>query len=181
MKKWIITACFAAMAFTAQAQLKIGLKAGANFSNVEASQISTKTRTGFHFGAIAELKLPGRLALQPELLYSSQGADVTTANVRDINYDYLTVPVLAKIYLLPDILSVDLGPQFSFLINDNIPDNDFNLGNSATFDFALLGGLGLDLGSHLFLQGRYVLGLTDASTKASVNNRVIQLSLGYKF
>ncbi|MFT3793945.1 porin family protein [Flavobacterium sp.] len=163
----------------AQAQLKFGIKAGPNFSDVDGNIApDTKMRTSFHFGALAELKLPGRFALQPELLYSSQGAEVESAAFKDIQYDYITVPVMLKYYLIPDLFNIELGPQFSFLINDN---QDFDVEDSSTFDFAALGGVGVDLGQHFFVQGRYVLGLTDASSNADIKNRVIQLSLGYKF
>lgn len=165
-------------AFAANAQLRIGIKAGANFANLEGVSIDTEMRTGFHFGAIAELKLPGAFALQPELMYSSQGAKVDAAAFDDIQYDYITVPVVIKYYLISDLLNVELGPQFAFMVNDN---NDFDPEDSSTFDFAAVGGVGVDVGKHLFLQGRYVLGLTDASTNADVTNRVIQISLGYKF
>lgn len=176
MKKiFLAVALFCGM-LAAQAQLKIGIKAGANFSDLDGVSIDTEMRTNFHFGAVAELKLPGSFALQPELLYSSQGAKIDSAAFDDIKYDYITVPVMLKYYLISDLLNVELGPQFAFLVNDNASVED-----PSTFDFAALGGVGVDLGQHLFLQGRYVLGLTDASANADVTNRVIQLSVGYKF
>ena len=160
------------------AQLRVGFKAGPNFSNLDGIGFDTKMRTGFHFGLAAEAKLPNNFALQPEVLYSSQGAKVTLTAVDEIKYDYITVPVLLKYYLLSDILSIDAGPQFSFLVSDR---NNFDPGNSATFDFAALGGIGINLGDHVFLQGRYVIGLTDASSNANVTNKVIQISAGYFF
>jgi hypothetical protein len=180
MKKILLLFVLLCAISNAQAQLRIGVKAGANFADLDGVSFKTEMRTGFHFGAILELKLPGSLALQPELLYSSQGAKVNSAAFDDIQYDYITVPVMLKYYLIKDIIDVEIGPQFSFLVNDNV---DF--GDSSTFDFAALGGVGVDLGDHVFLQGRYVLGLTSASTDALANadikNKVIQISVGYKF
>lgn len=178
MKKLLSIALLLGGILSMQAQLRIGIKAGPNFSNLEGVTFDTKMRTGFHFGLAAELKLPGKLALQPELLYSSQGAKVTLTAVDDIKYDYITVPVLLKYYLISDVVSLEAGPQFSFLTQDR---NDFDPGNSATFDFAALGGIGINIGDHLFLQGRYVIGLTDASSNANVTNKVIQISVGYFF
>ena len=178
MKKTFIILMLFAGTLCMQAQLRIGLKAGANFSDLDGITFDTKMRTGFHFGAAAELKLPLNFAIQPELLYSSQGAEVNVANVKDIQYDYITVPVMVKYYLISDILSIEAGPQFSLLVSDR---NDFDPGDSSTFDFAANGGLGLHLGKHFFLQGRYVVGLTDASSNADVTNKVIQLSAGYMF
>ena len=124
--------------WSAQAQVRIGVKAGANFADLDGITLDTEMRTGFHFGAILEVKLPGSLALQPELVYSSQGAKVDSAAFDDIQYDYLTVPVMLKYYLVKDIIDIEIGPQFSFLVNDN---NDFDPGDSSTFDFAALGGV----------------------------------------
>lgn len=176
MKKIIVLAVLLLGTLTASAQLKFGIKGGANFSDLDGISIDTKMRTGFHFGVLAELKLPANFALQPELLYSSQGADVNEEAFDDIKYDYITVPVLLKYYLISDLLSIEAGPQFSFLVNDNVDFED-----SSTFDFAALGGVGVDVGQHFFLQGRYVIGLTDATADADVTNKVIQLSVGYKF
>ena len=179
MKKTIVFAVLLLAMMPAQGQLlRFGVKAGANFSNLDGASFDTKTRTSFHFGATAEIKLPLLFAIQPELLYSSQGAKVDSEAFDDIQYDYITVPVLVKLYVVPKILSIDIGPQFSFLVNDN---NDFDIEDSSTFDFAALGGLGLNIGDHLFLQGRYVLGLTDTSSNADVKNKLFQLSAGYRF
>lgn len=178
MRKLFLITVLLGSVYCMQAQLRIGLKAGPNFSNLDGVSFDTKMRTGFHFGLAAEAKLPNNFALQPEVLYSSQGAKVTLTAVDEIKYDYITVPVLLKYYLLSDILSVEAGPQFSFLVSDR---NNFDPGNSATFDFAALGGVGLNLGKHVFLQGRYVIGLTDASSSANVTNKVVQISAGYFF
>src|SRR5690606_20818809 len=107
----------------------------------------------------------------------SQGAKVDSDAVDDINFNYVTVPVLAKFYLITDRLSVEAGPQFSFLIDDNVKDQF----ETESFDFAAVGGLGLNITDNIFAQARYVVGLTDASKDAEVKNRVIQVSLGYRF
>ncbi|RYG43202.1 MAG: PorT family protein, partial [Chitinophagaceae bacterium] len=118
MKKLLILLLICASA-SSQAQLvRFGLKGGANFSsfNGGVDGIDYKAKTGFHAGALVELKLLENVALQPELLYSSQGADVE--GIGDFNLDYISVPVLAKFYVVSDKLSIDVGPQFSFLIDD---------------------------------------------------------------
>jgi hypothetical protein len=157
--------------------LKFGLKAGANFSNLEGDNVEGSTYTSFHFGALLEFKLLENLSLQPELVYSSQGTKIDEAAFDDINYNYITVPVLAKFYLTKNKLSLEAGPQFSFLVNENVEEQF----EGETFDFGIAGGLGYNITEHLFLQARYVAGLTEASRNAEVTNRVIQLSIGYQF
>ena len=164
---------------TSNAQfLKFGVKAGANFNSLEGDDISgLDTYTSFHFGATLEFKVLENLSIQPEVLYSSQGAKVNEENVRDINFNYITVPALAKIYLISEKLSLEAGPQFSFLISESVPDQF----ESKSFDFAAVGGLGFQFTENIFAQARYVMGLTDTSSDASVKNRVVQISLGYRF
>ncbi len=157
--------------------LKFGLKAGPNFANLEGDGINGSTYTSFHFGAIVEFKVAGIVAIQPELLYSSQGTKVNSDAFDDINYNYITVPVMAKFYIIPSKLSLDVGPQFAFLINEDVAEQF----EGKSYDFGIAGGLGVDVTKSIFLQARYVLGLTEAATNADVTNRVAQLSVGYKF
>ena len=98
MKKvlFVMLLCFGMSTVNAQ-MLKFGLKAGANFSNLEGDGVDGSTYTSYHFGAVAEISLLENLSLQPELLYSSQGTKVDEAGIKEINYNYVTVPVLAML------------------------------------------------------------------------------------
>jgi hypothetical protein len=176
MKKLFVLTLLLIGGFSAQSQLRIGLKAGANFSDLEGN-FDTSMRTGFHFGGVLEIKAGQNFSIQPEVLYSMQGAKVTAAGLKDIDYNYITVPVLAKYYIVTDVFSIEAGPQFAFLVDDNI-SNTFK---TQSFDFGAVGGIGLNITKSFFAQAHYVVGLTDTSTNADIKNRVIQLSLGYNF
>ena len=180
MKKLFATALFCmAVSFSTNAQgIDFGIKAGPNFANLEGD-LNSENITSFHAGALVELNLIGSFSLQPELLYSSQGSKVEGSD--DFNLDYLSIPVLAKFYILPNRLSLEAGPQFSFLLNDGTPEEIADDFKAESFDFAALGGIGLNITDNIFAQARYVLGLTEASKDAEVTNRVIQLSVGLKF
>lgn len=176
MKKFLICVLFFVAATSVSAQsVRFGVKAGANFANVDAEDVSTDNMTSWHAGAILELNVLPNFSIQPEALYSSQGAKVDGLN--DFKLDYISVPVLARFYILPDVLSIDAGPQFSFLVNDDV-DETFK---TKSFDFAVLGGASVNVTKNLFAQARYVIGLTDTTEDAKVTNKVIQLSLGYRF
>ena len=57
--------------------LKFGVKGGVNFANYTGGDISGvdfKTITSYHMGAVMELKVFENFAIQPELLYSTQGS-----------------------------------------------------------------------------------------------------------
>lgn len=162
-----------------QAQLlQIGVKAGLNYANFTGTEIQTDAITSYHAGLLAELKLMDKFAIQPELLYTTQGASYKEASQEFKNeLGYIAIPVLAKIYL-GESFSVELGPQASFLLSEK---NDFDIEDSNTFDFGLAGGLSYKITKNIFVQGRYVLGLTEISSDADAKNSVLQLSAGLMF
>lgn len=175
----LVPILFLALSVNVQAQLlKLGLKAGLNYANVTGSEIQTAAITSYHAGLVAEIKLGETFALQPELLYSTQGATYNTV-LGDIENElgYLSIPVMAKIYLSKSF-SLELGPQASFLLSEK---NEFDVEDSNTFDFAAAGGLGFKITKNIFIQGRYVLGLTEISKNADAKNAVAQISAGIMF
>ena len=180
MKKSIlITSLLLLLTLQGQAQLvKFGVKAGLNYANLTGTEIQTDAITSYHAGLVAEIKVIDKFAIQPELLYTTQGATYNTA-LDDIKNElgYIAIPVLAKIYLSKSF-SLELGPQASFLLSEkkNVAANDSN-----TFDFAVDAGLGFKITKSIFVQGRYVLGLTDISQDAKAKNSVVQVSAGIMF
>lgn len=187
MKKIILIAAFALFGtLTTQAQLlHLGAKAGINYANLSGSDVTVNAQnykseaiTGYHIGVLAEVKLTDKFSVQPELLYSTQGASYKNAigEFRN-NLGYLSIPVMAKIYL-NNSFSLELGPQASFLLSEK---KNVNLQDSKTFDFAVAGGLGVKITKSIFIQGRYGLGLTEVSTSAKAKNSVVQVSAGFMF
>lgn len=150
--------------------IRFGAKIGANFSDLNSSSSTGGNQTGLHIGGLLELKLLDNLALQPELLYSAQGSN-------DFKLDYLSLPVLLKFYLSSNKLSLDVGPQFSVLVNDDVPSSF----DSKTADLATVLGLGYNLTDNIFVQARYVYGVSEISKDFEVKNRVVQLSAGIRF
>ena len=187
MKKIILVAVVLLVsAVDMQAQLvKFGVKAGLNYANQTGSNITITTDnydneaiTSYHAGLIAEIKVTDGFSVQPELLYSTQGATYKYAATEFKNeLGYLSIPVLAK-FNLNKTVSLDLGPQASFLLSER---NNVDFKESETFEFGVAGGLTLNVTKSIFLQGRYVLGLTEASKDADVKNSVVQISAGFKF
>lgn len=184
--KLMIAVLIIATSLTAQAQLvKFGFKGGLNYANQNGSAITinstnynTSAITSYHAGLIAEFKVLNSFAIQPELLYSTQGASYKNA-VEEFNNElgYLSIPLIAKIYL-NKVISLELGPQASFLLSEK---NNFDTKDATSFDFAVVGGLGINITKNFFIQGRYGLGLTEASKDADVKNSVVQVSAGFLF
>ena len=178
-KKLLISAILIVLSFSAQAQLlQIGVKAGLNYANFSRTEIQTDAITSYHAGLVAEIKLLDKFSIQPELLYTTQGASYENAGQEFKNeLGYIAIPVLAKIYL-SDSFSLELGPQASFLLSEK---DKFNAKDSNTFDFGLAAGLGFKITKNIFIQGRYVLGLSEVSAEAETKNSVFQVSAGLLF
>jgi opacity protein-like surface antigen len=168
---------------TSQAQeMKFGVKGGLNFANYTGGNVEGfdfKTITSYHAGVVAEIKIFENFALQPELLYSTQGSELDGLGEQIKNeLGYVSLPVLAKFYLTKDKLSLELGPQASVLVSER---NEVDSGDSNTFDFAVAGGLSYKITEGLFVSGRYSAGLTEPKKDADVKNSVVQFSVGYMF
>jgi len=162
--------------------IQFGLKGGVNFANYTGGNVENvdfKVISNLHFGALLEIELFDNLSLQPELLYSSNGAEIR--NVGDDfknELGYLALPVLAKFYLTSEKLSLEAGPQFSVLVSER---NEVDANDTNTFDFGLAGGLSYKITKNIFVSGRYIAGLTEVKKDADVKNSVIQFSVGIMF
>lgn len=207
MKKVILSA-IAVMAFgMANAQdVKFGLKGGLNVSNFsgDTEGIDFKSRFGFNAGGFVEIKFSEKFALQPEILYSTQGAKVDNFNldvdgIGTVNADvafnlaYINVPVMFK-YFAAEKFSLEAGPQIGFLVSAETKTKVDGYGSSKvdikdnfeSIDFGLNLGAGYDFTENLSVGARYNLGLaniakTEEGDDSKVHNGVFSLSVGYKF
>ena len=174
MKKLIVAVIAVVMGTTVYSQsLDFGIKLGANFANIsDVSDMSSKT--GFHGGIFSGVKFK-KVAIQGDLLYSQQGAKFGPTK---FDLDYVNVPIVLKYYLIQG-LNIQVGPQFGFLVNDDIPEG----GESKDVDVSGVAGLGYDLPFGLRFDARYNFGLTDVSKVAGAEgkNSVFSIALGYSF
>ena len=155
--------------------IDLGVKLGANFANItDASNFDSKT--GFVAGAFLGIKFNDKFAIQPELLYSQQGAKL---EADDFNLNYVNVPVIIKYYLVQG-LNVQLGPQFGFVVDDNVVDAIGEGIDTNNFDTSGVVGLGYDFPFGLRFDARYNFGLTDVADNAGKNS-VVSLALGFSF
>lgn len=166
MKKILVLVCVMMLAATAgQAQLRFGVKAGANVNSLSASVDEmvdeVKGATSYQFGVVFQAKALG-FAVQPEVLYSVKSGLVdldddfgraylgtidevkfTSQNIEvPINLQYGLDLGLARAYL-------QAGPYVSFVaatMIDGEADFNENLKNSfKTFDFGAGVGAGLEV------------------------------------
>ena len=185
-------------------EVKFGAKAGVNFASISGDETDDLDgRTSFHFGAVAEIMISEKFSVQPELLYSAQGAKSTYEDEFEkeevtIKLDYINIPIMAK-YYVAEGFSIEAGPQIGFLMNSEAEydytdkeDSDFNESGTEdlkdqikSIDFGFNLGLGYKMESGLNFGARYNLGLSDLwdiDTGGVKNqNSVIQISVGYFF
>lgn len=207
MKK-ILTLAFGllVMSFAANAQstdsfLRLGIKGGANFSNIIKddgnNNFETKYITGYNVGLTLDVKLLENLAITPELLYSTKGYELRSSfGTHTTKTDFIEIPILASIRLGGG-LNVVAGPQISFLTSTtNTFENGFLTSQervveaeSERFKKSLLGGVigfRYDFSRNVGLFGRYALDFQKnnedgTTTTPEFKNQVFSVGLGYKF
>ncbi|HSD14720.1 MAG TPA: porin family protein [Flavobacterium sp.] len=172
MRKKIAAAlvCFFGLTqMNAQVTVKPGIKGGVNFSKLTGFE--SDFSTNFYVGAFAAIKLAKIYTLQPELLYSAQGAD----NVRysdgsifdpvapapkshSVSLDYLSMSVINKFTFGGGFEAV-VGPTLDFKLGDNFewPLSDDLIG----LDMGIVGGIGYSLPNGLGFEARYKQGFVD--------------------
>lgn len=192
--KLYLSVAMAAILFagTANAQhsaqkVAIGIKGGLNLYNVNTEN-STKMdeKVGFNVGLLGHVHLAPQLALQPEIVYSLQGAKVPGSDNK-LNLGYINVPVLVQ-YMFDNGFRLQAGPQIGFLINaKSVTPNvkvDVKDGYN-TVDVGLGAGIGyVHPASGFGVDLRYNLGLTDITKNTTLNsskstNRGGQLGVFY--
>lgn len=160
--------------------MSFGVKGGLNLATVTNAD-GSGTLASFHIGFFGEFMLDDKFALQPEILYSGQGASFDGG---DLNLDYINVPVMVK-YYATDAFSLELGPQIGFLVNAESGSIDIKDEVKST-DFSVNFGLGYNISPNFMIGARYNLGINRWQEnlfpgESESKNSVFQISLGYKF
>lgn len=188
--------------------MKFGAKAGLNLATLSGYE-GAKLKFGYVVGGFAEFKVSDKFAIQPELLYSVQGAStsqsesfgsVTVSIESNQALSYLNIPVMGK-YFVTDAFSLDFGPQVGILlssvnkadITSNTPalvpstsSEDTKTDKLSTVDFSFNVGAGYDVIENLTVGVRYGLGLTKVNKESvagfsDYKNAVTQISVAFKF
>lgn len=187
MKKIIIILVFFTSATAFAQKFEIGAKAGANISNFTGhdswQNAKTTSLVGFHVGGFVSFFLGNNFALQPEVLFSSQGAKYENANHKEnLKINYINVPLMLK-YRSAGGLYVEAGPQLGFKISESSSSID-SLGKSS--DLSIAGGIGYHSKIGFGIGARYTAGLSKVGDFKPANginpdfkNGVIQLSIFY--
>jgi len=206
MKKKILIVMITTTTFitstTAQDKsVRIGLKAGLNFSLFKVSDLSSgavssvKNDNGFFVGSQVEIRLSKKFSIQPEILYITDGVvDYEPAGsgsdrvLNNENLQHISIPILAKLHI--GHLAIYAGPQISLLTSATIMDhvnytgNKMNVTNESYSKTSFSGIIGLEytFKYRFGIDARYQFGLSNVSASNGttpltyVNGQNIKLS-----
>ena len=184
MKKIILSGIvlFLGNAIFAQ-HVEFGLKAGVNISKlVDDADVNANSRAGLNIGGLAHIHLSKEFAVQPEVVFSMQGASYDNDAKSTINY--INIPVLAQ-YMFGDGFRVQTGPQLGFLTSAKSKIGGVTVNSKSSIqstDFSWSFGAGYITKQHYGVDARYNLGISDISKNNSgLKNRVWQIGLFYQF
>ena len=172
--------------------ISFGPKVGYNNASLNGSNFrefhDNNSINGMHVGIFAEVRF-NKFAIQPEVYYSTEGGKwkvgVNEGSLEhNFNLEYIQVPLMFKYYLTNGI-AIEAGPQAGFLTNSDVKFSDLDPDSSKfnEFDFSVNAGLSINLPLNFMISARYNAGLTNVIDHPDVDwkNRVLRLSLGYRF
>jgi hypothetical protein len=187
MKKIIILPAILCATF-AFGQISLGIKGGVNISNFtggDFGSVEKNTLTTFHAGGLVHIPF-SHLALQPELVFSEQGAKLSKAGAEtDFKISYVNIPVMLQ-WGTKGGVYVEAGPQAGFKVSESVPDS-LSSKFAKSSDFSICLGLGFRSSGGFGIGGRYNLGISKIGEFDSndispdFKNAVVQFSLFYIF
>lgn len=193
MRKVLFTTmAVVALTFITNAQVRFGVKAGTNFSNLKVSHAddgdeneSGKSKVGLHGGGFVTIPLSASFSLQPEALLSMEGAKDKEEDAT-LNITYLNIPLLLQ-YNASGFFA-ETGPQLGLLLaaNQKFGDDSEDVKKqmkSTALSWAL--GAGYRFVNGVGIGARYNLGLSHLlkgdDKEGKLTSNVFQLSLSYAF
>ncbi|WP_426094646.1 porin family protein [Flavobacterium sp. DSR2-3-3] len=161
-----------------------GIKGGYNLAAVSFDgDGETEQRHGFHIGVYGESFISESFSIQPELMYSQQGYEITNSSgTFTQKLDYINLPLMLKAYPSKNFF-LEAGPQIGLAISHKEEYEGLFSGSQQydpnNFDWGMNFGGGFKMDSGISLGVRYHLGLGDLYDEGKAQNRVLQFSLGF--
>ena len=182
-------------------RLTIGFRAGINYSNVwdaQGQDFKASPRVGFAGGVFAGIPLGTLLGFQPEVLLSQkgfQGSGILLDQPYTFSRTTTYIDVPLQLQLKPsEFLTIVLGPEYSYLINEedtytyginsSSQEQAFNNDNIRKNIFGLIAGADITI-EHFVISGRVGWDLqtnngNGTSSTPRYKNQWGQLTIGFK-
>jgi hypothetical protein len=182
MKKIFLLLVMAGSFAIANAQISYGVKGGLNVANIGGEDVDgNKAKLGFHLGGFVNIPVAESISVQPELVFSGQGAKFEGDSKYAMNY--LNIPVVGR-FTTKSGFFAETGPQLGFLVSakakqDGEKTNVKDYFKKTDLSWAL--GVGYLTQSNIGVSARFNLGLSklDEDGEARVFNRVFQVGMFY--
>ena len=128
--------CVLFFSTSVMAQIKFGAKTGANVGDIietieinadnfgEIDPLEYRVKINPQLGIWLDLPITTEISIQPELLWTQKAYQPSDNNPTDtyVNFHYFSLPALAKLRL--GKISIEAGPEFSFLMDQSLRNND---------------------------------------------------------
>jgi Outer membrane protein beta-barrel domain len=184
--------------------VRLGLEGGPSAANFGGTDADLRHRTAALFGGYAVLDVSGRIAMQPELLFSMKGAHehriVNSPNgpvpaTYTTNADYVELPVLARVVIAPARRSTPYllgGPAVAMRAACATAQTGVvEVGRSSScgdavrrVDAGVVLGAGVTVGGvgagALNVGARYEAGLVRIAHDSPARNRVLSITVGFE-
>lgn len=182
---------------------EFGVKGGFNMSNFlsENNEATDKNVLyGFNAGVYATLPISDFIAIQPEILFTTKGAELEYDNAfasgnTKFRLNYIEVPLLVRVNITKNF-NVHAGGYASYLVSSKVTgdgdinfDEDIDPDDLNKFDAGLSAGVGVDF-APISIGLRYNYGLTTIGKERTVagttytfpdaKNSNLSLYLSYK-
>lgn len=160
---------------------EFGVKGGFNMSNLYGSGEDVDDNNilyGFNAGVYATLPISDFVAIQPEILFTTKGAELdynnafATGNAK-FRLNYIEVPLLVRVNITKNF-NVHAGGYASYLVDSKVTgDGDINFEQEIDtddlnkFDAGISAGVGVDF-SPVSIGLRYNYGLTTVGKERTV-------------
>ena len=166
--------------------LRFGFKGGVNLSNMDAKDLSDKNMIiGFNGGLFLKVPISENFAFQPELLYTTKGAELKYDNLlatgtASFTLSYIELPLLAVVNITKNI-NIHAGAYIASLIGANVKnvsdvgifnfEDELEKSDFEAIDYGLVGGVGLDF-EKFSIGLRYDYGLTPVGKDRPILGRI---------
>ena len=189
MKKLLMIAIAVTTLQVAQAQTRLGIKAGVNFATYVGDDVDDADMlTSFYGGLFVNLHVSDVISIQPEVLYSVQGAKSTFLDTTITSkQEYINIPLMLQLNLKG--FYGEIGPQLGILMASEISGAGITIDTKdqlTSTDIGLCIGAGFKFENGFGIGARYAMGLTsldnvDDGYDSDYKNSVISLGLLYSF
>ncbi|MBP4138421.1 porin family protein [Flavobacterium geliluteum] len=180
---------------------EFGIKGGLNMSNLYTDDADDENILyGFNAGLYATLPISDFIAIQPEILFTTKGAELEYNNAfasgsSKFKLNYIEVPLLVRVNITKNF-NVHAGGYASYLVSSKLTgEGDFNFEEEIDtddlnkFDAGIAAGVGVDF-NPISIGLRYNYGLTTVGKERTVGgttftypdakNSNLSLYLAYK-